>query len=151
MTLFLGACTPLGLWLYQDPVITMSRITLEVRKPTRAKPPPVVVALDVKNVNDYPVSAERLELSLRVDGISMGKLTQDSTVTLAIDSISTVAIALPVERWVIADRLEASRDVTHVVAVQGRATFRTPFGTRKVRFAQSSAMVFSERASGSTP
>lgn len=146
-----SACTPLGLWLYEDPVVTVSRITLELRKPARAKPPPVVVALDVKNVNDYPLSAERLELSLRVDGISVGKLRHDSTVAVATESISTLAVAMPVERWAISDRLEASRRVSHIVAVQGRATFRTPIGIRKVRFAQAGEMVFSERISGSTP
>jgi hypothetical protein len=151
LTLLLSSCTPLGLWLYEDPVITVSRITLELGKPARVKPPPVVVALDVKNVNDYPLSAERLELSLRVDGIAVGKLKHDSTVAVATESISTLAVAMPVERWVISDRLEASRSVSHFVAVQGRAIFRTPIGIRKVRFAQSGAMIFSERPTGSTP
>ena len=67
----LGSCTPLGLWMYEDPVVTVARVTLEVReKPTAASP--VVVALAVDNRNDYPLSATRMEVWLRLDGVPIG-------------------------------------------------------------------------------
>ncbi len=39
-----GACTPLGLWIYEDPVVTVSRVTLELREPRSLTSSPVVVA-----------------------------------------------------------------------------------------------------------
>lgn len=148
--LLLSACTPFGLWLYQDPVVTVSQITLELgtSRPSRS---PVIVALAVQNPNDYPLSTERLELSLRLDGIPIGRLRRDSTVSVAMDTVSTVAVALPLEQQTNDERLQSLRVGTHMFAVRGRATFHTPIGKRKVRFAQEGAMVFGERSSGSVP
>src|SRR5215207_8351896 len=49
-SLLLGGCTPLGIWLYEDPVVTVSRITFEMRRsePSRS---PVMVALALHNRN----------------------------------------------------------------------------------------------------
>jgi LEA14-like dessication related protein len=148
--LLLSACTPFGLWLYQDPVVTVSQITLELgtSRPSRS---PVIVALAVQNPNDYPLSTERLELSLRLDGIPIGRLRRDSTVSVAMDTVSTVAVALPLEQQTNDERLKSLSVGTHMFAVRGRATFHTPIGKRKVRFAQEGAMVFGERSSGSLP
>jgi LEA14-like dessication related protein len=148
LAVLLGGCTPLGLWLYEDPVVTVSRITLELgtSSSTRARSSPVIVALAVQNVNDYPLSTKRLELSLRLDGVPIGRLKRDSTVRLAMDTISTVALALPLEKQATPARLEALRLGTHTFAVKGRATFRTPIGVRTVRFAEEGSMIFGERA-----
>lgn len=149
--LLLGACTPLGLWLYEDPVVTVSHITLKRGAPGRPVASPITIALAVDNGNDYPLSTERLELSLRLDGVPIGSLRRDSTVAVATDTISTVALPLSLEKQTTPDHLEALGSGIHMFAVQGRATFRTPFGKRKVRFAQEGAMHFGERSSGSMP
>ena len=47
-----------------------------------------MVALSVANRNDYPLSTKRVELSLRLDGIQVGRLDQDSTVDVATDTVS---------------------------------------------------------------
>jgi LEA14-like dessication related protein len=148
--LLLTACTPLGLWLYEDPVVTVSGITLErwTRPPGSS---PIIVALAVHNLNDYPVSTERLELSLRLDGVHIGRVKRDSTVPVGTDSVSTVALALPLEKHATSARLEALVTGSHSFAVRGRATFRTPIGSRKVSFAQEGEMVFSRRRSDSLP
>jgi LEA14-like dessication related protein len=143
--LLLGACTPLGLWVYEDPAVSVSRITLERRGAAAPGSSPVIVALAMKNPNDYPLSAERLELSLRLDGVPIGRLKRDSTVPLATDTISTVALALPLERQATPARLEAFVVGTHMFMVQGKAIFRTPIGRRKVSFAQEGEMVFRDR------
>lgn len=147
----LGGCTPLGLWLYEDPVVTVSRITLAPGEFRRAGSSPVVVALAVENVNDYPLSTERVELSLRLDGVPIGQFRRDSIVPVATDTISTVAVALPLDKKATPERLAALGSGTHIFAVRGRATFRTPFGARKVRFAQQGRLVFTQRSSGSPP
>jgi LEA14-like dessication related protein len=149
--LLLGACTPLGLWIYEDPAVTVSRITLERRGAAAPGSSPVIVALAVKNPNDYPLSAERLELSLRLDGVPIGRLKRDSTVPLATDTISTVALPLRLETQATPARLQAFVVGTHMFMVQGRAVFRTPIGRRKVSFAQEGEMVFRDRPPDSLP
>ncbi len=145
----LGACARFGLWLYEDPVVTVHRVTLELREPRPVGTSPVVVALAVENRNDYPLSAERVELSLRLDGIPIGRLDRDSNVAVAMDTISTVDLVLALEKRTTPAQLQALGSGTHLFAVRGRATFRTPIGVRKVRFAQEGAMVFGRRASAS--
>jgi LEA14-like dessication related protein len=145
----LSACTPLGLWLYEDPVVTVSGITLERGGSRPPGSSPVIVALAVQNLNDYPLSTERLELSLRLDGVPIGRLKRDSTVPVGTDTISTVALALPLEKQATSARLASLVTGLHTFAVRGRATFRTPIGTRKVSFAHEGEMVFGQRRNDS--
>jgi LEA14-like dessication related protein len=146
--ILLGGCTPLGLWLYEDPIVTVSQITFQFAR-SGATPAPVIVALALENSNDYPLEAERVELSLRLDGIPIGQLKRDSTMPVATDTISTVALPLSVDRSTTADRLRRIGSGTHTFAVRGRATFQTPIGKRDVRFAQEGALVFGVRPRGS--
>lgn len=145
----LGGCTPLGLWLYQDPEVTVSRITLETGG-TGASRTPVVVALALRNVNDYPVSTKRMELALRLDGVAIGQLKQESSVAVATDTVSTIALPLPLAKRVTREHLKSLASGTHSFAVRGRATFRTPIGTRDVRFAQEGSLVFGAAAPAAT-
>ena len=148
LVVILGACTPLGLWVYADPVVTVSRVTLEVKEARRLG---TVVALAVDNQNTYAISAERVELSLKLDDLPVGQVDRDSSVPVAKAAVSTVALALPLQKQTSPERLEALGSGTHTFAVQGRATFRTPFGLRAVRFEQKGAMMFGERPSSSAP
>jgi late embryogenesis abundant protein len=147
--LLLGACTPLGLWIYEDPVVTVYRVTLELREPRPERASPVIVALAVENRNDYPLSTERVELSLRMDGVPIGRLADNRPLAVATDTISTVAMPLNLERRTTHEQLQALGSGTHQFAVRGRATFRTPIGVREVRFAQEGSMVFGLRSSSS--
>lgn len=142
--LLLGGCTPLGLWIYEDPVVTVSRVTVQFAR-SGSTPAPVIVALALENTNDYPLEAEKVELSLRLDGIPIGQLKRDSSVAVATDTVSTVALPLPVDRSTTAERLRRIGSGTHTFAVQGRATFQTPIGKRDVRFAQEGELVFGVR------
>ncbi|HYF38634.1 MAG TPA: LEA type 2 family protein [Gemmatimonadales bacterium] len=145
----LGGCTPLGLWLYEDPVVTVARITVQSAR-SSADTAPVIVALALQNSNDYPLEAEQVELSLRLDGIPIGRLKRNSAVSLATDTVSTVALPVPVDRGTTAEHLRKIGSGTHTFAVRGRATFQTPIGKRNVRFAQEGSLVFGVRPSGST-
>ena len=141
------ACTPVGLWLYEDPVVTVAGIRLNLEAASQSGVP-VIIALAVKNSNDYPLSTEQVELSLRLDGVPIGSLNRDSTVQVATDTVSTVALALALEQSATPEHLQVFGSGTHNFAVRGRATVRTPIGKRKVRFAQEGDMVF-ERSAGS--
>jgi LEA14-like dessication related protein len=148
LVVILSACTPLGLWVYADPVVTVSRVTLEVKEARRLG---TVVALAVDNRNTYAISAERVELSLRLDNVPVGRVDRDSSVPVAKAAVSTVALALPLQKQTTPEGLAAFSSGTHTFAVQGRATFRTPFGMRAVRFEQEGSMMFGERSSSSAP
>jgi LEA14-like dessication related protein len=145
-----GSCTPLGLWIYEDPIVTVARVTLELRE-TRSSPSPVVVALAVHNRNDYPVSTTRMEVSLRLDGVPIGGLRQDSTLPVPMEGVSTVALPLALEKRATPSHLRTLDTGSHTFAVSGRATFQTPIGTRKVRFSEQGEMIFGQRPSESSP
>ena len=104
--LLLAGCTPLGLWLYEDPVVTVSRITLQFGQAERPHYP-VVVALAVKNANDYEISAEQVELSLRLNGMHIGQLKRESPLTVATDTVSTLALPLVLAKQATPERLRA--------------------------------------------
>ncbi|MFL5403570.1 MAG: LEA type 2 family protein [Gemmatimonadales bacterium] len=144
-------CTPLGFWVYGDPVVSVSRVTLRLERLRYRGESPVVVALAVENPNDYALSSERVELSLRLDGVPIGKLRRDSTVPVEMAAVSTLALAVPLEKQATPEHLAALGSGTHSFAVRGRATFRTPFGMRKVRFEQEGAMKFGGRITDSVP
>jgi LEA14-like dessication related protein len=131
-------------------VVTVSHITLEFGQSGVSRSP-VVVALALENLNDYPLSTERMELSLRLDGVPIGQLKRDSTVELATDTISTVALPLVMARQASGKHLQTLGSGTHTFAVRGQATFRTPIGQRKVRFAQEGSLVFAARKNSSSP
>lgn len=139
----------MGLWMYEDPVVTVSRISFQFAR-SGSTPAPVIVALALQNTNDYPLEAEEVELSLRLDGIPIGQLKRDSSVAVATDTVSTVALPLPVDRSTTAERLRNIGSGTHTFAVRGRATFQTPIGKRDVRFAQEGELVFGVRPKLST-
>ncbi len=141
----IGACTPLGLWIYEDPVVTVARVTLELREPRSSASSPVVVALAVHNRNDFPLSTTRMELSLRLNGIPIGRLKQNNRVAVATDTISTVALPLKLEKQATPSHLRTLDGGRHVFLVSGRATFETPIGTRKVHFAEQGEMIFGRR------
>jgi hypothetical protein len=139
------ACTPLGLWVYDDPQVSVSRVRLSAESLGRAAP--VLVALDVKNPNDYPISTARVELRLKLDGQTVGRLARDSTVSLPQQTTSTFAVALNPSSGVGPVQLRTFGTGLHRFAVDGRTTFTTPFGKRKVRFAQEGQMRFGRPAS----
>jgi len=146
----LESCTPLGLWMYEDPVVTVARVSLELRE-AHLSASPVVVSLAVDNRNDYPVSTTRMEVSLRLDGVPIGRLRQDSTVEVPMEGVSTVALPLALEKRATPSHLRTLGGGSHRFAVSGRATFQTPIGTRKVRFAEEGKMIFGQRPSQLAP
>ena len=132
------ACTPLGVWIYEDPGVTVSRVRVDTNGRSAS---PVVVALDLRNPNDYTVSTTRVELWLVLDGLAIGRLDRDSSVSLP-KGTATVALPLTPNRATTPARLQAFGSGVHRFTIQGRATFATPVGKRKVRFAQTGELAF---------
>jgi LEA14-like dessication related protein len=105
----------------------------------------------MQNTNDYPLSTERVELSLQLDGMAIGQSNRDSTVSVAMDTVSTMALPISLARQATPERLRQLGSGTHTFSVRGQATFRTPIGKRKVPFAQEGSMIFGARSMGSGP
>lgn len=137
----IAACTPLGLWVYNDPGLEVSR----VRVNRGASAEPVVVGLAVWNPNDYDVTTSRLELELKLDDVPVGRFSGDSAVPVPTAGLADVALPLTVPGESVRQRIRALGSGTHRFAVQGRATFSTPFGPRKVRFAHEGDLAFGGR------
>ena len=134
----IAACTPLGLWVYNDPGLEVSR----VRVNRDAGAAPVVVGLAVWNPNDYDVTTSRLELELKLNDVSVGRFSRDSVVAVPTAGLADVALPLTVKGEPVRHRLRTLRSGTYRFAVEGRATFSTPFGPRKVRFAHQGDLAF---------
>ncbi len=136
------ACTPLGLWVYDDPGLEVSRVRLDQDASVSE---PVVVGLAVWNPNDYDVSTSRLELKLRLDDVTVGHFSRDSVVSVPQAGLADVALPLTVPAGPIRERIKRLGSGTHRFAVEGRATFSTPFGRRNVRFAHAGDLAFGGR------
>jgi LEA14-like dessication related protein len=139
-----AACTPLGLWVYDDPSVTVARVRLAERPTSKA---PVLIALEVRNPNDYDLSATGVELLLRLDDVQIGQLSRDSTVPLPKGTTSTLEVPLVPARGAAASRFSRFLTGPHRFAIRGRARFATPFGKRKVSFAQEGQIVFERPSS----
>lgn len=132
------ACTPLGVWVYDDPGLEVSRVRVD-----HARAEPVVLALAVWNPNDYDVSTARLELQLKLDDVPVGHFSRDSIVPVPQVGLADLTLPLTVTQGPGRQRiLRALHSGTHRFAVEGRATFSTPFGPRRVRFAHAGDLAF---------
>lgn len=134
-----AGCTPVGLWVYDDPGFEVSRVRLQ---PTETSAPPVVLGLAVLNPNDYDLSTARLELQLRLDHTPIGHFFRDSVFPLPKYGIADLRLPLTPMPAITPERLRTlSRGIRHF-EVEGVATFSTPFGPHEVRFAHAGDMVF---------
>ncbi|HUR93804.1 MAG TPA: LEA type 2 family protein [Gemmatimonadales bacterium] len=132
------ACTPLGVWVYQDPSVAVARVRVDAQA---RGTPPVLVALAVTNPNDYALSTSRLELKLLLDDLPIGTIDRDSSVPLP-KGTALVSVPLVPDRAATSARLEGFRSGMHRFTIEGRATLVTPVGKRKVRFAEEGEMAF---------
>jgi hypothetical protein len=135
------ACTPLGLWIYDDPRVTVSRVRVDVRGAA-----PVEVALDVNNPNNYTLSTTRVELRLSIDDLPIGRLARDSSVELPMGT-ATMALPLVPDRATTPAQLQALSSGVHRFTIEGLATLATPLGKREVPFAQEGELAFGMPAS----
>jgi hypothetical protein len=134
----LVACTPLGVWVYDDPGLEVSRVRVD----HDASSDPVVLGLAVWNPNDYDVSTYRLELELKVDDVPVGRYSRDSIVAVPTAGLADLALPLTVPGGAARQRIRSLSAGPHRFAVEGRAMFSTPFGPRKVRFAHAGDLAF---------
>jgi hypothetical protein len=85
-----------------------------------------------------------------LDGLSVGWLDRDSSVSLP-KGTTTVALPLVPSHVRTPARQRAFDAGTHQFTIEGRATFATPIGERKVRFLQTGEMAFGTPESPPSP
>jgi hypothetical protein len=138
----LGACTPLGVWLYEDPAFKVSGVRVQRDLPTDST---VLVALAVLNPNAYELTTTRFELELKVNGHKAGRYARDSIIPVG--QTTTDTLSLPFFPPAKLDpELEALRPGTHRVEVEGSAVLTTPIGERRIRIAHAGDLALSSAA-----
>ena len=136
----LGGCTPLGVWVYQDPAFEVSRVRLDTKQSADST---VMVALQVWNPNDFEISTSRFELRLRLDGQTVGHFERDSVIPVPRSAAATtVSLSFIPSGGDTRRKLESFRTGTHRFVVEGRAVMKTPIGDRRVRVAHAGDMAF---------
>jgi hypothetical protein len=141
----LPACTPLGVWVYEEPELEVARV--RVSSDTAADST-VLVALALRNPNDYDLSTTRFELQLQLDDHTVGSYVRDSIVPLPRIATATLDLPFIPPSGGAKERLAALRSGTHRFVVEGRAVYRTPFGKRNVRVAHAGDMAFGAPGEG---
>ena len=144
VSLALGGCTPLGLWLYQEPAFEVSEVRLQHAVPADST---VLVGLAVWNPNDYELTTKRFELDLDIDGRMVGRYTRDSVIPVGRITTDTLSLPFlpPSDRG---DRLGTLPPGTHRVEVEGSAFLTTPFGERRIRVAHAGDVVVDPAQTG---
>jgi hypothetical protein len=72
----------------------------------------------------------------------VGHFVRDSIIPVPQTGLATLALPLTPTPGATRDRLRRLSSGIHRFAVEGRATFSTPFGPRKVRFAHAGDLAF---------
>jgi hypothetical protein len=128
-----AGCTPLGLWVYEEPRIGLQDVLIDTSTSASALPPYVV--LTVGNRNDYSLSLRQVELVLQLDGRDIGNVVVDTVVPLRPIMNQPVRIMVPPRDDDARTRLAAIRaGRPHSYAVRGRARVETPIGLRRIGF-----------------
>ena len=132
----LTACTPLGLWLYEEPTIDGVATSPGDELSSDAS---MKVMFDVLNPNEFDLDATRVEVSVEVDGRSVGRLEVDTAIALRPGRPTRVTLAVLPTDAAAAKTMRGLRRGSPRYAVTGRVTLGSPIGERKVRFSARSA------------
>ncbi len=136
----LGGCTPLGAWIYDDPQVVFSRLTV---RPGNQSGLPYDLVLTVYNCNDYDLTGTTLDLSLSAAGSPLSKVTYTDAFTIR--NLETTNLTIPLALspdsesgfW---SALEVAGDNVELV---GQLTLNTPIGPRRVRFGRRGSLAVS--------
>lgn len=131
---FLSACTPMGVWLYEEPTVGLEDVLIDTSAGDAALPPYVI--LGVRNRNDFELSLRQIELELRIDGENIGSVDLDTVVTLAPITTRPVRVKVPPVDAAARGRIGALRAGVHRYGIAGRARLDTPIGERRIGFSQ---------------
>lgn len=129
----LAGCTPLGLWVYEEPTIEITSVRLT---DAGAAEYPVRIALQVSNVNDFEVSLERVQVLLVLNDSPVVDRELSTAASFPARDRQTVEIGVAWRDVGPGLRPEGLAVGAQRYSVVGHAMLRTPIGQRRIRFAR---------------
>ena len=129
----LAGCTPLGLWMYEEPTIEITSVRVS---DAGAAEYPVRIALQVSNGNDFDVSLEKVQLRLELNELEVVDRELSTAALFPARDRHTVEIGVAWRDVGPGLRPEGLAAGDHRYSVDGQASLRTPIGTRRIRFAR---------------
>ena len=123
------ACTPLGLWIYEEPTVEVTELRLD---PAAGAEFPVQVALAVSNANDFEVSLVRVHMRVSVAGTAM--LDRELLTAAAFRARYRLVVRMGVSGGDLATRGATRAAGSQPYQVDGFAVLRTPIGERRIPF-----------------
>lgn len=132
-------CTPLGLWIYEEPTIEITGISVT---DSGAAEYPVRIALQVSNVNDFEVSLERVQLLLVLNDSPVVDRELSTAASFPARDRQTVQIGVAWRDVGTGLRPEGLALGMQRYSVVGHAMLRTPIGQRRIRFARAGTQDF---------
>jgi hypothetical protein len=124
----LGACTPLGAWVYDAPRFAVAEIRPIQPEAGRHR---FEVVLTGCNLNDYDLMADSLALQLNLRGQPVSSATHALPIALPMRDSARVTVALSVtDEHLRRFREQGGRDVPFEIHSVG--TMRTPMGSKVI-------------------
>lgn len=128
LSLLLGACTPLGAWIYDAPRFAVAEIRPVQAEQGRQR---FEFVLTGCNLNDYDLMADSLALQLNLRGQPVSSATHALPIALPMRDSARVTVALAVPDEHLREYREAGgRDVPF--AIHSVGTMRTPMGPKVI-------------------
>jgi hypothetical protein len=126
----LGACTPLGAWLYDDPSFALSAVAL---REFGTGPDSVELRITGCNRNDFELMGVGFEARLNVDGRLVGSGLHENAYQLGTRDSTSFTVVLPVES---VEDFTPPVDGKSPYELVGSTTVKTPIGDRRVDLRQ---------------
>lgn len=128
--LVVGACTPLGAWLYDDPSFALSAVAL---RDVQGAPDSVELRITGCNRNDFELMGIGFEAQLNVDGRMVGAGRHDNAYQLGTRDSTSFTVIVPVSS--LAAFAPTSERASPYLLI-GSTTVKTPIGDRHVSLQQ---------------
>ena len=126
-----GACTPLGLWVYEEPKVEVTGIAVD---PTADAQFPVQIGLSVSNANDFEVSLIRVQVRFLVGGNTLVERELPTAALFPARDRQTVKIGVSSADLVPGARQRAVPGASQKYFLDGYALLKTPLGERRIPF-----------------
>ena len=134
----LAACTPLGVWVYEDPSFALQSITLRSGPDSRAGADSMELVFAGCNRNDYEVVGESLSTSLHVDGHKVAQGRRDQPYRIATRDSAPVSITLAMQ----GDWIYGATELP--VEVESELLLKLPNGERRYAMSQKGILTMKE-------
>lgn len=132
---FLGGCTPVGAWLYEDPRLNL----VEVARDTISAEPRLEFVFDGCNNNDYDLQTDSLATALVIGGQLAGQNQETSTIILPSRTVLRLSVKVPTVPM-------AGSDGSHELpfSLTNKAVVVTPEGPKHLTLIQSGTVTLKD-------